>query len=333
MDNILKLGMALEHGDISLPTFYDIYENYSEYENSDELNKILSYEYESSMNDIDDIGIPVSFEEFCYINNLEDITDEEEVEEKFFDKNKDKKEETNSKEDSKKELEKLKKKFKKSSGLTKYQLYSSATVSDEDFKNIKKYFDNMHKDNIGWFEYSKNFKNLCKYCFIQEKNCVIDRYVIKKGLPNANIVIIQYTNSSKKVRLPKGAKLYHRSPVNNITALKPSFKSKGNLHLYSYPRVYLTIMKNIPSIVADQSPTQSSYIYEVTSDIKEVFIDPMAKLMYGGNTGACYVESILPIKCKKIKSIKKADNIVNNTISKALNGMNEYKDKEGKKDV
>ena len=315
-DIIFNLGLALESGEISLPEFYDIIDHPEHYTESDRIIGILSREHDKSINP-DDIGIPVSFEEFCYLYNLEDITDCEEVEEK-----------TEEEIDSKKELDKLKKQFKTRDGITKYQLYSSATISDNDFKIIKECFDTMHKDNIGWLEYSRTFKKLCKFCFIPEKNCVIDRYIIKKGLPNSNIVIIQYTNSSKKVRLPKESKLYHRSPVDNIRALKPSFKSKGNLHLYSYPRVYLTIMRHIPSMVADQSPTQSSYIYEVTANIREVFVDPMAKLIYGGNTGACYVESLTPISCKKIESIEKKDTMVNKAVTKVLNGINEYNGKD-----
>lgn len=213
----------------------------------------------------------------------------------------------------------------KQNGNSAYKFYISTKVTDDDFRTIKSYFQKL-KDTKNYSDYKKVFDRLCNFCFISPKNCVIDRHFLHKGKEDKNTVVILYVNTRKEIILPAGTILYHRSPLNNLdkTGLVPQFRGRGGYsHFYCSPRIYLST-KIVPSIVADQKASDSSTMYVVTEKITRAYVDPMAAKLFGAsNTGAVYVESKYPLKCKKLEDINKQES--NKLLKKEKNAANAKK--------
>lgn len=208
------------------------------------------------------------------------------------------------KHDDEKEIRRI---LDKQNGNSSYKFYISTKVTDEDFRTIRSYFQKL-KDTKTYADYKKAFDGLCKFCFISPQNCVIDRHFLHKGKEDKNTVVIIYVNTRKEIILPAGTILYHRSPLSNLdkTGLQPQFRGRGGYsHFYCSPRIYLST-KIVPSVVADQKASDTSHMYVVTENITRAFVDPMAAKLFGAsNTGAVYVESKYPLKCKKLSDISK----------------------------
>lgn len=100
-----------------------------------------------------------------------------------------------------------------------------------------------------------------------------------------SVTLTSYTGSGRII-ISNGYVLIHRSPNANITALKPSFRSrvKGRF-LYPDLRVYFSIGKPISSKKSGLED-QKNYVYTPKSSIQTACIDPGASHF---SLGAVYV--------------------------------------------
>ena len=106
------------------------------------------------------------------------------------------------------------------------------------------------------------------------------------------------------MELPEGATLYHMSKVDGIKELIPVFRGKSAKgYMYDKPRIYFTVKKNMPKLMADYGAGEKTNMYVCKENIKYAFVDP---LLWGHISGAVYVETNKPIKVDQINDKDKA---------------------------
>ncbi len=186
-------------------------------------------------------------------------------------------------------------------------VYESSKVTDSDFDKICSYFKGM-KNSSSYREYKKYFDNLCRMCMMSPEGLIIQTYKLRKGKGNDNnYVCITYSNTRQKITIPAGSRLYHTTTYvdETIKELKPTYQGKAAKgYLYSTPRVYLTIRKQMPKIYADIGHKQKTRMYVVKENIRTAYVDP---LVPGYKCGAVYVETKFPIPVEEVKPMKKEE--------------------------
>ena len=88
--------------------------------------------------------------------------------------------------------------------------------------------------------------------------------------------------------------------VPHLTELKPFFRGKSAKgFLYDKPRIYLTTKARMPKFAADYKANESVHQYMVDEPIKvdDIYVDP---LLANKLSGAIYIETLKPIKCKEV---------------------------------
>lgn len=185
--------------------------------------------------------------------------------------------------------------------------YNNKMVTDIEYERMKDCLD-IIETSEDYDEYSKAFNRFCYFCHIVPRGVILVKYELKKGnKPDCNSLYVKYTYNTKRMTLPEGTALYHMSKVAGITELKPFFRGKAAKgYKYDKPRIYLTIRKNMPKIMADYKAGEKMHMYLVKEPIKNVFVDPM---LWGYASGAVYIETNRPIKVEEITDKKKAEDI------------------------
>ena len=126
---------------------------------------------------------------------------------------------------------------------------------------------------------------------------------------------MEYSENTKTIKLPKGTKLYHISKVADIKELIPQFRGKSERgYLYDKQRVYFTIRKEMPKLLADYKLTDKLHKYLCKKEITEVYVDP---LVYSNIQGAVYVECTTPIPVEEVGLLKKKDSSGDEEIGRA----------------
>ena len=183
-----------------------------------------------------------------------------------------------------------------------YKEYKNTMVSDEEYDRIKECID-IIENTENYDEYKKAFSRLCYFCHIVPRGVILAKYDLKKGKkPDHNNLYIKYTYNTKRMELPEGTKLYHMSKVAGIKELIPFFRGKSERgYKYDKPRIYFTVRKNMPKIMADYTGKEKMHMYLCKENIKSVFVDPM---LWGYASGAVYVETNKPIKVEEVDRFK-----------------------------
>lgn len=210
-----------------------------------------------------------------------------------------------------KESIELIKKWKTSDEFNRIKKFKSTTVTKEDYDMLQECINVMRlSDKYG--EYKKAFTKFCSYCHIMAKGTIIVKYELIKGSSDDNnSLYVEYSYNTKKITLPEGTKLYHMSTVEGITELIPQFRGKSQKgYLYDKPRIYFTIRKEIPKLIADYKITDKVHKYLCKKDIKEVYVDPLVR---SNIAGAVYIEttSKIPVEEVGLPSNKKENNSTN----------------------
>ena len=182
------------------------------------------------------------------------------------------------------------------------KVYTTMNMSDNDYEQVKNAFIGMRKDGVSATEYMKHFMTVSRICNIPAQECIIRKYTLTKGTkPNKNHVRIEYQNAGTRLTIPSGYKLYHKSPIGNLKYLQPQIKGRSAKgHLYSTPRVYCSIHKDMGKSHADITKNSSCYTYEVQENIKYVYVDPLVPFHM---TGAVYISTTHPINIKRIDEL------------------------------
>lgn len=179
--------------------------------------------------------------------------------------------------------------------------YSEKNLSDEDYDTIAKAFAGMRKAET-FPEYKKHYLSLCNVTGIPKDHVVIVTYRLQRSKEN-NFVEIIYNVSPKKITIPSGSTLYHMSTCHTIDSLEPKFKGKSaKSYLYSSPRIYFTLKKNMNKFAADIKHDKKTTTYTPVEDIKYAYIDPLVPVY---SMGAVFVETSFPIKVEKVDMSRK----------------------------
>ena len=183
-------------------------------------------------------------------------------------------------------------------------VFESSRVTDSDFNKFKELFKKMKESNK-YSEYKRYFDEVCKLAMISPEGLIIQRYDFKKGKEDNNYVLITYSNTRQKIQIPNGSSLYHITTNVNTTIheLIPAFQGKAAQgYLYSTPRVYFTIKKDMPLMFADITASQKTRMYKCKENIRVAYVDPSVPNF---KFGAVYVETQFPIKVEEVKPVKK----------------------------
>lgn len=211
----------------------------------------------------------------------------------------------------------LMKKWKTTSSNKSNQTFKSNSLSKEEYNQAKEYIDIIKScESNEYAKYKKAFVGLCKMGHILSDGVIIVKYELKEGKgDNDSSLYIEYNYNCKKIQLPEDCKLYHMSKVPDIKELIPQFKGKSERgYLYDKPRIYFTIYKNMPKILADYSPTTKVYYYKAQKEIKEVYVDPLVSLTI---QGAIYIQTNRPVPVKEVEggTISVVKDLVNKLVS------------------
>lgn len=180
------------------------------------------------------------------------------------------------------------------------------TLDEDEYIMLRKCIKTINESKT-YQEYLPAFNKLCRFCSILPEHVIISKYTLKNQSKFKNkysegtySIYVEYYHNNKKITLPEGTKLFHISKVPNIRSLKPFFKGKSERgYIYDKPRIYFTIYKNMPRIMADYKMTDKLYKYQAIQDIKNVYVDPMV-WMY--TMGAVYIETKNEIPVKLVKT-------------------------------
>ena len=185
--------------------------------------------------------------------------------------------------------------------------YTNSMVSDEEYDKLKNAIDTLETAE-DYTEYKKAFDRICYFCHIVSRGVIFVKYELKKGKqPNKNYFYLKYNYNTKRMTLPEGSQLYHMSKVAGIKELMPFFRGKSERgYKYDKPRIYLTIRKNMPKLMADYRADVKMHMYLVKEPVRQVFVDP---LLWGYVSGAVYVETNKPLKVEEITDKEKADEV------------------------
>jgi len=184
------------------------------------------------------------------------------------------------------------------SGIKKYK---NTMLTDEEYERMKACIDLM-RSTEDYDEYKKAFNRLCYFCHIVPRGVVLVKCEITKGKENHNSLHIEYSYNTKRIQLPEGTVLYHLTKVDGIQELIPAFRGKSvKGYMYDKPRIYFTIRKNMPKLMADYKASEKMNMYVCKEKLKNVFVDP---LLWGYASGAVYVETNRPVKVEKVDKSK-----------------------------
>ena len=175
--------------------------------------------------------------------------------------------------------------------------YSEKNLPEEDYNRISKAFAGMRKSKT-YNEYKKHYSDLCSVTGIPRSHVVIVTYKLNNSKEGNSVEII-YNTAPKKITIPAGATLYHMSTCHTIDALIPQFKGKSaKSYLYSEPRVYFTLKRNMNKFAADIKHNEKITTYTPTEKINSAYIDPLVPAY---TLGAVFVETNHPIRVEKVK--------------------------------
>ena len=158
---------------------------------------------------------------------------------------------------------------------------------------IDKHYKTICDDNVYYSSYKRSFEFIRKFMGISG-NVIIENITFTKDKKDKDLykVAIKYSKGLAKIKIPKGVKLVHVSPVSGINQLIPSFRSKvKGKYLYPSKRVFFTLMKDIKPSQAGLEG-QKLYRYATVKDYTEAYIDPTYN-DFGSR--AIYIETDQPI--------------------------------------
>lgn len=180
-------------------------------------------------------------------------------------------------------------------------------VTKTELKEIQNLVLKMRKAQ-SYAEYKPLFKQFTKTFHIPERGTIICDHLISDDDRGGVKITITYSNNTNKIRLPEGTSLYHITMAEGLTELRPQFRGKATTgYMYDKPRIYFSVKKTIPKIVADYRGTSSSKLhkYVAVNAPREVYVDP---IVWAPFQGAVYVETDKPIKVEEVGVKKKAAN-------------------------
>ena len=172
-------------------------------------------------------------------------------------------------------------------------------INEKQKEMLEKYYKNLVDDNVTYSDYKKSFNFMAKFFGLPSKTIIIEdlQFHYDEKDKEQFVAALRYSKGQAKVQIPEGVSLIHIAPVDGITELKPSFRSKKKgMFMYPSYRVFFTIAKDIKSNKAGLSSANRLYRYRTTKDIKEAYIDPTYNKFQDGSV---YIETETPIPVER----------------------------------
>lgn len=200
--------------------------------------------------------------------------------------------------------------------ISRFRKFESHNISDKDFVRLHEEFSAaIAAENFS--EYSKHYKYIADFCHFQVDGSTIHSYSLTKGKKgeDKNHLFVVYADSRKRIVIPNGMGIYHQSSSDNITELRPTFKARKNGLLYSKPRIYFSLRRNVPNFIVDQDKDTTLYVYTPKKKFTTGFIDSAAPLPTQNNI---YFETMTPIPVEKIDVKKSKKDLKEEKAKKAV---------------
>lgn len=187
-------------------------------------------------------------------------------------------------------------------------------IDDKQKENLEKHYEKICDEKTPYSVYKRSFNAICKFMGLPADIVIIENMVFDHDRVDKEQwkMSVRYSKGLVKVRIPEGVQLLHVSPVEGITALEPSFRSKvKGKYMYPKKRVFFTVAKEMRSIKAGLEGKKKTYLYTPKTPITTAYIDPTYsdftfKSIYIETDNAIPVES-LERKFMGIKMDRKVD--------------------------
>lgn len=205
------------------------------------------------------------------------------------------------------DIKELKDQWKAAANKFDVHIWIKRYINDKQKAMLNKYYDILTSEDISYGEYKKAFNQICRFMSLPNKGIIIENMLFTKDkkVKYQEIFAVMYSKGLVKVNIPSDVQLVHISPVDGITALEPSFKSKrAGRYLYSSKRVYFTVEKLAGTIDPDKAGLvgKKAYKYTPKEHISTAYIDPTYISM---KDGSVYVETDQPIPVVEVTNKKK----------------------------
>ena len=171
-------------------------------------------------------------------------------------------------------------------------------VTPKQEEMVRKYYDIVCKEELTWHEYRMAFIQLCKFFGLPNKGVVIEWLEFQNKGNEGRAISCRYSKGIARVNIPDNIKLTHFSPVNGLTELEPSFRSKTKgKFLYDSPRVYFTVKEKLNPFKFGIDAKVTRVCYQTVEYIPIAYIDPTYILF---KDRCCYVDTEKPIKVQRV---------------------------------
>lgn len=159
---------------------------------------------------------------------------------------------------------------------------------------LKKHWDNLVDPNVYYSVYKRSFKAICKFMGLPHDEVILEwiRFTKDEVDKGQLKVSVRYSRGKVKVKIPKGVRLIHVSPVGGIKSLMPTFRSKSvGKYMYPSKRVFFSLMKETSSFKSGNL-NKKSYKYTTSDEFEYAYIDPTYSSF---SEGCVYIETDSPI--------------------------------------
>ena len=192
----------------------------------------------------------------------------------------------------------LKKNWKTLSDKFVKRKVKTIKLTNDEYDKLMEAFNACKKEDVRVNEYQANYKKVCDIIKIGKKDSVIEFLELKKN-PLGYFCTFRYSEGNKiPIMLDNNSQLIHKSPLHNLSVLKPTFKSKlSGKYLTPTPRVYFTVSKVIDSTKMG-TEGMKTYKYTPVEHIMKAYLDPVYSTF---QDSAIYVETRFPIKVRRIE--------------------------------
>lgn len=196
-----------------------------------------------------------------------------------------------SEKDLKNQWEKLGKMMVTNKWITRY-------VNPQQEAMIQKYLDIMNKEDVKWTEYRLAFVQICKFFGLNNRETVIEWLEFQDKGNEGRVAACRYSKGLARVNIPPNIRLTHFSPVDKLTELQPTFKSKkAGKFFYSSPRVYFTIKEKLNPFKFGVDRHVTRICYQTVDYISTAYIDPTYILF---KDRCVYVDTVKPIRVQRV---------------------------------
>ena len=171
-------------------------------------------------------------------------------------------------------------------------------INESQKAKISSYYQKLCEEEISYSDYKRYFSHICKFMGIPNTGVIIENLVFRKDDKDKDqdIIAVQYSKGTVKVKIPDGVRLIHVSPADNIQELIPSFRSKfTGRYLYPSKRCFFTVAKEIKPTQA-RLEGQKLTRYTPKDKYTEAYIDPTYTKY---KDRSVYIETLKPIPVVK----------------------------------